>query len=102
MRRDFFGEKGDTTWMLARLRENTKRFKHVDADIRDRVRMMELWQEIRPELVIHCASQPSHDLAATRPLDDFDVNAVGTINLLEATRLCAPEAVFVTMSTNKV
>ncbi|HXC51077.1 MAG TPA: NAD-dependent epimerase/dehydratase family protein [Candidatus Limnocylindrales bacterium] len=102
MRRDFFGEKGDTRWMLARLRENTKRFTHVDADIRDRSRMMDLWREIRPELVIHCASQPSHDLAATRPLDDFDVNAVGTINLLEATRLCAPEAVFVLMSTNKV
>jgi CDP-paratose 2-epimerase len=102
MRRDFFGEKGDTRWMLARLEETTKRFTHVDADIRDRPRMMQLWSEIGPELVIHCASQPSHDLAATRPFDDFDVNAVGTMNLLEATRLHAPEAVFVFLSTNKV
>ena len=64
--------------------------------------MLKLFEEWRPELIIHCAAQPSHDLAATRPLDDFDVNAVGTINLLEATRQYAPEAVFILMSTNKV
>lgn len=101
MRRDFFGPKGDTTWMLQRLREQT-RFRHVDADIRDRAAMFDLWREVRPDFIIHCAAQPSHDLAATRPLDDFDVNAVGTLNLLEATRQHAPEAVFVLMSTNKV
>jgi len=102
MRRSFFGEKGDTTWMLARLRDQTTRFTHVADDIRDRAAMFKLWTEYRPELVVHCAAQPSHDLAALRPLDDFDVNAVGTMNLLEATRLFAPEAVFVLMSTNKV
>ncbi|MFN2376284.1 MAG: NAD-dependent epimerase/dehydratase family protein [Candidatus Binatia bacterium] len=102
MRRDFFGEKGDTLWMLARLKEVTRSFTHVDADIRDRAAMMALWEQVRPELVIHCASQPSHDLAASRPFDDFDVNAVGTLNLLEATRRHAPEAVFLFMSTNKV
>jgi CDP-paratose 2-epimerase len=64
--------------------------------------MFRIWQDFNPELIIHCAAQPSHDLAATRPLDDFDVNAVGTINLLEATRQFAPEAVFILMSTNKV
>ena len=101
MRADFFGPKGDTRWMLARLKERT-RFRHVDADIRDRAKMFALWQEFRPELVIHCAAQPSHDLAATRPLDDFDVNAVGTANLLEATRRHTPESVFILMSTNKV
>jgi CDP-paratose 2-epimerase len=102
MRRDFFGEKGDTTWMLQRLQAQTRKFQHVAADIRDRGAMFTLWQEHRPDLILHCASQPSHDLAATRPLDDFDVNAVGTINLLEATRQYAPEAVFLFMSTNKV
>jgi CDP-paratose 2-epimerase len=101
MRADFFGPKGDTRWMLQRLKEQT-RFRHVDADIRDRAKMLALWDEVRPDLIIHCAAQPSHDLAATRPLDDFDVNAVGTINLLEATRQRAPEAVFILMSTNKV
>src|SRR5262245_2678247 len=102
MRADFFGPKGDTRWMLARLRERTARFTHLDADIRDRAAMLEIWRAERPELIIHCAAQPSHDLAATRPLDDFDVNAVGTVNLLEATRQWAPEAVFILMSTNKV
>src|ERR1700690_536326 len=102
MRADFFGPKGDTRWVLDRLKRTARRFTHHDADIRDRAAMLALWQTERPELIIHCAAQPSHDLAATRPLDDFDVNAVGTINLLEATRLWAPEAVFILMSTNKV
>ena len=102
MRRSFFGEKGDTTWMRRRLAERTRRFTHVDEDVRDRRTMFDLWRAERPDLVIHCAAQPSHDLAATRPLDDFDVNAVGTMNLLEATRRFAPEAVFILMSTNKV
>ena len=102
MRRDFFGEKGDTSWMLRRLKEQTCHFSHVPADIRDRAAMLKLFDEWRPDLIIHCAAQPSHDLAALRPLDDFDVNAVGTINLLEATRRFAPESVFIMMSTNKV
>ncbi|HVN85510.1 MAG TPA: NAD-dependent epimerase/dehydratase family protein [Candidatus Binatia bacterium] len=102
MRADFFGPKGDTSWRLARLRESTRRFDHSAADIRDRAAMFRLWEDFRPDLIIHCAAQPSHDLAATRPLDDFDVNAVGTVNLLEATRRFTPEAVFILMSTNKV
>jgi CDP-paratose 2-epimerase len=57
---------------------------------------------LRPDLVIHAAAQPSHDLSARRPLDDFDVNACGTLNLLEACRRHAPQAVFVFVSTNKV
>lgn len=102
MRCEFFGEKGDTTWRLRQMREQARYFRHVPADIRDRAAMLHLWQEIRPDLIIHCAAQPSHDLAAARPLDDFDVNAVGTINLLEATRQVTPDAVFILMSTNKV
>jgi CDP-paratose 2-epimerase len=102
MRRDFFGDKGDTTWMLQRLQASTSRFSHVPADIRDRPAMFKLFEEWRPGLIIHCAAQPSHDLAAMRPLDDFDVNAVGTINLLEATRRHVPDSVFILMSTNKV
>ena len=57
---------------------------------------------MRFDLIIHCAAQPSHDLAASIPFDDFDTNAVGTLNLLEATRRHCPEAVFIFMSTNKV
>lgn len=102
MRRDFFGAPGDTTWMLHHLLEATRSFRHVAADVREREAMFRIWQEFAPDLVVHCAAQPSHDLAATRPLDDFDVNAVGTLNLLEATRRHAPEAVFILLSTNKV
>jgi CDP-paratose 2-epimerase len=102
MRRDFFGEGGDTTWNLERLRRETKRFLHEDADVRDRARMLELFEENRPDLVVHCAGQPSHDLASERPFDDFEVNAVGTLNLLEAARRWSPEAPFAFLSTNKV
>jgi CDP-paratose 2-epimerase len=102
MRRDFFGEHGDTTWNLERLRANTRRFEHHDLDIRDRGGIAELVDRVRPDLVVHCAAQPSHDLAASRPFDDFEVNALATLNLLEAARASAPEAPFVFLSTNKV
>ncbi len=102
MRRDFFGEAGDTTWNLERLRAATSRFEHHDADVRDRRLMAELASEVRPDLIVHCAAQPSHDLAATRPFDDFEVNAGGTLNLLEAARHACPDSPFVFLSTNKV
>ena len=102
MRREFFGEHGDTTWNLERLRSTTKRFEHHDYDIRDRAAMDELAARTRPDLIIHAAAQPSHDLAATRPFDDFEVNAMGTLNLLEAARRSCPDSPFVFLSTNKV
>src|SRR5919206_3594453 len=102
MRRDFFGEHGDTTWNLERLLRTTRRFEHHDLDVRDRDGIASLVAETRPRLVVHAAAQPSHDLAAQRPFDDFDVNAVGTLNLLEAVRAHAPEAPFAFLSTNKV
>jgi CDP-paratose 2-epimerase len=102
MRREFFGEHGDTTWNLERLRETTRRFEHHDVDVRDRATVLQLVDALRPELIIHAAAQPSHDLAASRPFEDFDVNAVGTLNLLEAARRSSPEAPFAFLSTNKV
>ena len=102
MRRDFFGEHGDTSWNRDRLLRVTRRFTHHDLDIRHREGVDRLVREVRPDLVFHCAAQPSHDLAAQRPFDDFEVNAVATLNLLEAARRHAPEAPFVFMSTNKV
>jgi CDP-paratose 2-epimerase len=102
MRRDFFGPDGDTTWNLNRIKAATRHFIHHDLDIRDRPAMLKLMADLKPEFVIHSAAQPSHDLAASRPFDDFDVNAVGTMNLLEATRRFAPGAVFCFLSTNKV
>ena len=103
MRADFFGPEGDTRWNLRRLMEITRNFRPYDIDVRDRHGLQTLFREKGPfDLIVHCAAQPSHDLAARRPLDDFDVNATGTLNVLEAARQLSPEAVFVHMSTNKV
>ena len=102
MRRDFFGTDGDTTWNLERLRRRTRHFAHHPLDIRDRQAVLGLIGEKKPELIIHRAAQPSHDLAKDRPFDDFDINAVGTLNLLEAVRRFAAESPFIFMSTNKV
>ncbi|MGH3128346.1 MAG: NAD-dependent epimerase/dehydratase family protein [Gaiellaceae bacterium] len=102
MRREFFGPDGDTTPNLDRLLSVTERFEHHGLDVRDRDGVAHLLADVRPDLVIHCAAQPSHDLAAKRPFDDFDVNAVGTLNLLEAARASCPESPFVFLSTNKV
>jgi CDP-paratose 2-epimerase len=102
MRCDFFGPDGDTSWNLARLRGVTTHFTHYPLDIRDRAAMADLVGRLRPALVIHAAAQPSHDLAKDRPFDDFDVNAGGTLNLLEAVRRSCPESPFIFMSTNKV
>src|SRR5262245_24208939 len=102
MRADFFGPGGDTRWNQRRLESVLKSFHHHELDIRDRKGVSQLIQSLRPSLIVHAAAQPSHDLAASRPFDDFDINAVGTLNLLEATRRQAPDAVFILMSTNKV
>lgn len=102
MRADFFGPAGDTSWNLARLKDLCPRFQHHALDIRNRDGVASLLQQLKPDLIVHAAAQPSHDLAADRPFDDFDVNAVGTLNMLEATRRHAPDAVFIHMSTNKV
>ncbi|MFH1922004.1 MAG: NAD-dependent epimerase/dehydratase family protein [Planctomycetota bacterium] len=102
MRREFFGPKGDTLWNLERLRDTTDHFIHHDIDIRNRDAVSSLFKSCGFDLVVHCAAQPSHDRAKDIPLVDFDVNAVGTVNLLEATRRFSPESVFILMSTNKV
>jgi CDP-paratose 2-epimerase len=102
MRADFFGPKGDTTWNRQRLESVCKRFRHETIDIRDRAAVEDLLRREKFEVIIHAAAQPSHDLAAKRPFDDFDVNAAGTLNLLESCRRHTPDAVFVHMSTNKV
>jgi CDP-paratose 2-epimerase len=102
MRREFFGPAGDTLWNLQRLRNATRQFTHVPLDIRDRDGVMALFRENRFDLVIHCAAQPSHDKAAEIAFLDFEVNALGTVNLLEAARQHCRDAAFIFMSTNKV
>jgi CDP-paratose 2-epimerase len=102
MRADFFGPGGDTRWNQLRLQKECSRFTHRELDIRDRQGVLEMMAEVRPDAIVHTAAQPSHDLAASRPFDDFDTNAVGTVNLLEAARRSCPEAPFAHLSTNKV
>ncbi len=102
MRATFFGRQGDTRWNQKRLESVIPNFTHIEADIRDRARIIQIISEVKPSLLVHTAAQPSHDLAAQIPFDDFDTNAVGTLNLLEAVRQYCPDAVFVHLSTNKV
>jgi len=102
MRAVFFGPPGDTLWNLDRLKSATRNFTPVPLDIRHREAVMDLFRENRFDLIIHCAAQPSHDKAAEIAFLDFEVNALGTVNLLEAARQHCREAAFVFMSTNKV
>lgn len=98
----FFGPQGDTRWNQSRLAELIPGYTHHEADIRDRSGILELVANLKPDAIIHTAAQPSHDRAATIPFEDFDTNAVGTLNLLEAVRRACPESPFIHMSTNKV
>lgn len=105
LRRVFFGDEASTRWSLQRLKTTLgSAYRHHDLDIRDWEGIRRLFQFYGSsiEVVIHTAAQPSHDWAAREPLTDFSVNANGTLNLLEATRLGAPEAAFIFTSTNKV
>ena len=104
MRQQFFGAEASTDWVVRDLSERLDNYRHVDADIRDQDAMYALFAEYGSDidLVVHTAAQPSHDWAARDPQTDFSVNANGTLNLLEATRQHAPDAVFIFTSTNKV
>ncbi|EGJ30464.1 MULTISPECIES: NAD-dependent epimerase/dehydratase family protein [Moorena] len=98
----FFGSQGDTRWNQQRLQETIQDFVHHEFDIRDRKGILDLMAQLKPDAIVHTAAQPSHDRAAAIPFADFDTNAVGTLNLLEAARQSCPESPFVHMSTNKV
>jgi CDP-paratose 2-epimerase len=101
-RAEFFGPQGDTRWNQQRLQQEIPGFHHHELDIRDRQGVLDLLAALRPDAIVHTAAQPSHDRAAAIPFDDFDTNAVGTLNLLESARRSCPESPFVHMSTNKV
>lgn len=98
----FFGPQGDTRWSQQRLVQTLPNFRHHELDIRNRHGVQDAVKELKPSVILHAASQPSHDRAADIPFDDFDTNAVGTLNLLEAARQFCPESPFIHMSTNKV
>lgn len=98
----FFGEKGDTRWNQQRLMKELKNFHHIELDIRNREGVLNTVKEVKPDAIVHTAAQPSHDRAAAIPFDDFDTNAVGTFNMLEATRQYSTAIPFAHLSTNKV
>ncbi|MGD0060356.1 MAG: NAD-dependent epimerase/dehydratase family protein [Verrucomicrobiia bacterium] len=98
----FFGPQGDTRWNQRRLEEAIRNFHHYEVDVRDRAGIEQTVKDVSPQLIVHAAAQPSHDLAASMPFADFDTNAVGTLNMLEAARRHCLESPFVYLSTNKV
>ena len=104
MRAHFFGDEASTRWRVAELGQRHRRFRHETIDMRDAEGLQRLCASLGNNLgvVVHAAAQPSHDWAAREPFTDFGINAVGTLNLLEAVRRHAPKAAFVFLSTNKV
>ena len=101
MRKKFFGPTGDVTPNIDRL-ITYKKYEHHNVDIRDRDKIIKILQRVKPDVIIHTAAQPSHDKAAQIPFEDFDTNAVGTLNLLESSRINCPNCIFIHVSTNKV
>lgn len=103
LRRYFFGEKGDTTENLAFLRNNYSKFDNSAIDLRDRAKVLNFFSQYAPfDLIVHTAAQPSHDWAAREPFTDWDVNANGTFNMLEAFKQYSAKGTFIFTSTNKV
>ena len=103
-RKFFFGNDGDISWVKKKLKNSLKDYIHFNTDIRNYNNLKKIFKKYakKIKLVIHAAAQPSHDWAKNKPFIDFDINAKGTLNLLELTKLYAPNAPFLFMSTNKV
>ena len=103
-RKVFFGKDGDISWLRNKLKKELKNYKHFNTDIRNFTNLEKIFKKYKKNisLIIHAAAQPSHDWAKNKAFIDFDINAKGTLNLLELTRLYCPEAPFIFMSTNKV
>ena len=103
-RKKFFGKDGDISWVKRKIKNQIKKYKHFDIDIKNYASLKKIFNKYKSKIkiIIHAAAQPSHDWAKDKPFIDFDVNAKGTLNLLELTRLNCPNSPFIFMSTNKV
>ena len=103
-RKFFFGKDGDISWIKLKLKKNIKNYRHYDTDIKNYSSLRNIFKKYKKNisLIIHCAAQPSHDWAKNNPFCDFDINAKGTLNLLELTKKYCPDSPFIFMSTNKV
>tara|TARA_B100000700_G_scaffold198630_1_gene218484 strand:- start:930 stop:1979 length:1050 start_codon:yes stop_codon:yes gene_type:complete len=104
LRKFFFGNDGSTYWVKNKLLKRNKKFKNLNLDIRNKNGIDKIFRKYKKNisLIIHCAAQPSHDYGKNFPIIDFNVNATGTLNLLEATKKYCASAPFIFMSTNKV
>tara|TARA_X000000950_G_scaffold273579_1_gene357531 strand:+ start:320 stop:1372 length:1053 start_codon:yes stop_codon:yes gene_type:complete len=104
LRKFFFGKDGDINWVKKKLKKNIKNYSHFNTDIRNFKNLKKIFKRYKKNIkvIIHAAAQPSHDWAKSKPFIDFDINAKGTLNLLELTRLYCSDAPFIFMSTNKV
>jgi len=104
MRKYFFGEDASTEWNRIRIEEKYSNYEHYNCDIRNYSELENIFKKYNKDIdfIVHTAAQPSHDWAANEPLTDFTVNANGTLNMLELTRLHCKDAVFIFTSTNKV
>ena len=104
LRKFFFGNDGSTSWLKRKIIKNNPKYKHFNVDIRNYQSLEKIFKIYKKSisLIIHCAAQPSHDYGKNFPKIDFDVNASGTLNLLELTRKFCPKSPFIFMSTNKV
>ena len=103
-RKFFFGKDGDVTWVKNNLKKSIKSYNHLNIDIRDYSALKNIFSKYKKniKIIIHAAAQPSHDWARNNAFVDFDINAKGTLNLLELTKKFCPNAPFIYMSTNKV
>ncbi len=104
LRKFFFGKDGSISWMKKKLKSKVKNYIHYNYDIRNYKSLRKIFKKYKKNInvIIHAAAQPSHDWAKNKPFIDFDINAKGTLNLLELTKLFCPKAPFIFMSTNKV
>jgi|TARA_B110000971_G_scaffold219566_1_gene260972 CDP-paratose 2-epimerase len=104
LRQIFFGKEASTIWQRNKLKNKLKTYNHFNTDIRNYNNLEKIFKKFKKNIsvVIHCAAQPSHDYGKNFPVLDFDVNAKGTLNMLELTKIYCPNSVFINMSTNKV
>ena len=103
-RKFFFGKDGDINWIKSKLKKEIIRYFHYNLDIRNYDSLKKIFKKYNKKInvVIHCAAQPSHDWAKNKAFIDFEINAKGTLNLLELTKIYCPDSPFIFMSTNKV
>ena len=104
LRKFFFGNDGSTLWVKKNLQKRNKKFRHLNIDIRNYDALANVFKKYKNKIkvIIHCAAQPSHDYGKKFPFLDFNINATGTLNLLDLTKKYCPNSPFIFMSTNKV